>query len=79
MGYSWRIVANIVGGLLPKHFIIRSRGSTQRTASQPLGNQEYPSVQQGNIICARTLVILQIALAIGCWIILEQPVRFNNI
>ena len=53
--------------------ILRSRGSTQRSAAEPLGAERFESVQLGNWICARTLVVLLVAAALRCWTILEQP------
>ena len=38
-----------------------------------MGNEDYPSVRTGNIICARTLIVFMVACAMGCWTILEQP------
>ncbi|CAK8987246.1 Uncharacterized protein (Fragment), partial [Durusdinium trenchii] len=50
-----------------------SHGTTKRSASRPLGEESYPSVALGNLLLARTLVILMVAHALGCMWILEQP------
>ena len=52
---------------------LRSHGTTKRSASRPLGEESYPSVALGNLLLARTLVILMVAHALGCMWILEQP------
>lgn len=52
---------------------LRSRGSTRRSEAQPLGDERLESVQVGNCIAARTLVILLVVAALQCWAILEQP------
>ena len=51
----------------------RSRGSTGRTAGDPEGNLDAPSVQAGNEIACRTLVLLWICAALQVWWVLEQP------
>ncbi|CAK9073791.1 Uncharacterized protein SCF082_LOCUS36050 [Durusdinium trenchii] len=51
----------------------RSRGSTHRSPTNPLGRQDSESVRQGTILANRALVILFILAAKGCWTILEQP------
>lgn len=53
----------------------RSRGSTGRTTIEPEGNQSYESVWKGNVIAARTLVLMYVAAALGAWWVLEQPVN----
>ncbi|CAK9026290.1 unnamed protein product, partial [Durusdinium trenchii] len=54
-------------------FVFMSHGTTKRSASRPLGEESYPSVALGNLLLARTLVILMVAHALGCMWILEQP------
>lgn len=51
----------------------RSRGTTKRSAARPLGEESYESVRIGNLLTARTLVILMIAHALRCFWVLEQP------
>jgi hypothetical protein len=51
----------------------RNSGTSQRSASRPLGQEEYPSVWLGNVLAARTLIIIMIAHALGCFWVLEQP------
>ena len=59
----------------PNWGLLRSRGSTGRTALDASGNESYPSVSEGNLIASRTLVLLYIAAALQVWWILEQPVN----
>lgn len=51
----------------------RSRGSTMRSRTQPMGDTSRPSVQLGNLLTARTVVLLILAAAKGCWWVCEQP------
>ena len=51
----------------------RSRGSTGRSSTEPLGNESFECVKAGNWICARTLVICLVVVAMQCWVVLEQP------
>ena len=51
----------------------RCSGTAKRSASQPLGQEQYKSVWTGNVLCARALVVLLIASSLKCWWILEQP------
>lgn len=53
---------------------VRSRGSTGRTASNPLGWQHYESVAAQNVLVARTLLILLFCQSKRIWWVLEQPV-----
>ena len=53
---------------------VRSRGSTGRTASNPLGWQHYESVAAQNVLVARTLLILLVCQSKRIWWVLEQPV-----
>jgi hypothetical protein len=52
---------------------LRNSGTSGRSQSRPLGREEFQSVANGNILCARTLVILWICAALQIWWILEQP------
>lgn len=65
------------GGLLAapvcSSFVFMSSGTSRRSMAQPLGEVKYPSVALGNLLCARTLVVLLIAASLQCWWILEQP------
>ncbi|CAK9103962.1 unnamed protein product [Durusdinium trenchii] len=54
-------------------FVFMSRGTTKRSATRPLGEESYESVRVGNILTARTLVILMVAHALRCFWVLEQP------
>lgn len=53
--------------------ICRSRGSTRRSKSSPLGDQAAPSVKIGNLMATRCAIILLIAAARSLFWILEQP------
>lgn len=55
------------------HSKLRSRGSTMRSRTQPMGDTSRPSVRLGNLLTARTVVLLLIAAAKGCWWVCEQP------
>ena len=51
----------------------RSRGSTHRSLARPLGDTALRSVQEGNELTSRTLVLALICAALGVWWVLEQP------
>lgn len=51
----------------------RNRGTSQRSATNPVGEERHQSVRTGNILLCRTLVIIWIAQALGCHWVLEQP------
>ena len=52
---------------------LRSRGSTGRSKGMPMGNPESPSARMGNLLTARTMILLLVASALNVWVILEQP------
>ena len=52
---------------------LRNTGTSKRSVTRPLGEEKYTSVREGNILCARTLVILWIVASLQVWFILEQP------
>ena len=52
---------------------LRSMGSTLRTKSNPLGRQDSQAVLDGNILCARALLLMLICSAKGIFWCLEQP------
>ena len=54
-------------------FHLRNRGTSQRSATNPLGEERHESVRTGNILLCRTLVFLWIAQALRVHWILEQP------
>ncbi|CAE7244498.1 unnamed protein product [Symbiodinium sp. CCMP2592] len=54
-------------------WIFMSRGSTKRSKYNARGNPSAPSVQQGNLMAARTAILLYLAAARGVWFVLEQP------
>lgn len=54
-------------------FAVRSRGSTHRTKTVPLGNQDAPSVQAGNLMVSRCALLCMLASSMGVWWVLEQP------
>ena len=39
----------------------------------PAGDESFPSVKKGNLITARTLLLLYVAAALQAWRVLEQP------
>ena len=41
--------------------------------TRPLGEEAYASVSTGNILCARTLIIVWVAASLACWWLVEQP------
>lgn len=51
----------------------RNAGTARRSVSRPLGEEAHPSVRTGNVLCARTLIVLLVAATLGCWWVLEQP------
>ena len=56
-------------------WVFMSRGSTGRCLSNPLGWQDRPSVKDGNLMVSRCSLLSIVILAIGAWIILEQPLN----
>jgi len=50
-----------------------SRGSTGRSSGTPLGNQQYQSVRDANVMTARVMILCLLAAAKGCWFTIEQP------
>ena len=52
---------------------LRSRGSTGRTKTNPMGDASCRSTRLGNLLCARTLILLWVLAAKGCSWVLEQP------
>ena len=52
---------------------LRSRGTTQRSRTRPLGRTDYPSVRLGNLLCCRALLLVILAASKGCMWVLEQP------
>lgn len=52
---------------------LRSRGSTHRSRTNPLGRKDSPSCRLGNLLCCRALVLVILAAAKGVFYILEQP------
>lgn len=53
--------------------LLRCSGTSKRTASNPLGQEQHASVRNGNILCVRTLIIAMIAASLGCFVVIEQP------
>lgn len=54
-------------------FVFMNSGTARRTDARPLGEEAFESVWMGNVLCARTLIVLLIAHSLECWWILEQP------
>lgn len=54
-------------------WVFMSRGSTGRSRSRPMGDLTCKSTRLGNLLCARTLVILWLCAAQSVWFVLEQP------
>ena len=52
---------------------VRSRGSTRRSATSPLGDESAASVRAGNTMCARVALLILLAAAKGVHWVLEQP------
>ena len=44
-----------------------------RTRSKPMGDTSRPSVRLGNVLTARTLILMFLCAAKGIWFIIEQP------
>lgn len=53
--------------------MLRSRGSTLRSHSKPLGRSDSKKVQDHNVMTARCLILCVLAAAKACWWVLEQP------
>ncbi|CAK9111848.1 unnamed protein product, partial [Durusdinium trenchii] len=54
-------------------FVFMSRGSTHRSKTNPLGRKDSKACVDGNILTARTLILLTLAAAKCCFWVLEQP------
>ena len=52
---------------------LRSRGSTLRSKSRPLGRPDSLKVQEGNVMTARVMVLCVLAAATASWWVVEQP------
>ena len=52
---------------------LRSSGSTHRSRTRPLGRKDSKSVRDGNVLCARALILIVLAAAKCCFWVLEQP------
>ena len=59
--------------MLDANALPRSMGSTHRSRSNPLGRDDSPSCQIGNILASRALVLMLLSSALGVWWVLEQP------
>lgn len=44
-----------------------------RSPSNPLGRRDSECVRNGNLLAARTLLLLLVCAAKGVWFVLEQP------
>ena len=64
------IIVSVLGHLSKQP---RNTGTSKRSQTNPLGYEGYRSVREGNILCARTLVILWVVASLGVWFVLEQP------
>ena len=58
---------------VPAADCLRSRGSTGRSATRPLGWQEFESVRDSNVMTSRVALLCLLASAKACWWTLEQP------
>ena len=52
---------------------LRSRGTTKRSSSNPMGDPSVKSVMEGNQMVARCALLLIIAFCRGLFFVLEQP------
>lgn len=52
---------------------LRNTGTSKRSARRPLGEESYPSVDMGNKLATRTLIIIWIVAAMNVWWFVEQP------
>ena len=65
---------HLVGVLCCDHRLrLRSRASTGRSKATPMGSPSSPSARLGNLLAARTLVLLLVAASLGVWVVVEQP------
>lgn len=60
-------------GLCVPCLMLRSRGTTKRTATSPLGDPSVNCVAEGNMMVARVALLCFLALARGIWVVIEQP------
>lgn len=51
----------------------RSSGTSRRSVSNPLGEEKFKSVRDGNVLCCRTLIVMMIAASLQTWWLIEQP------
>lgn len=52
---------------------LRSRGTTKRSSSNPMGDPSVKSVSEGNQMVSRCALLLIIAFCRGLFFVLEQP------
>ncbi len=50
-----------------------NRGTSKRSLACPYGNAAVQSVQEGNTMVARCVLLLLLLASRGCWWVLEQP------
>lgn len=50
-----------------------NRGTSKRSLACPYGNTAVQSVQEGNTMVARCVLLLLLLASRGCWWVLEQP------
>ena len=53
--------------------LLRSRGSTHRSRTNPLGRKDSPACRLGNLLACRALFLVVVAASKGVFWILEQP------
>lgn len=63
----------MIGSLHTLHLPPRSRGSTLRSKSRPLGRSDSKAVEEGNLLAGRALLLVLIIAAKGGFWVLEQP------
>lgn len=51
----------------------RSRGSTKRSRTSPLGERSFPSVAMGNLQASRVAILLLLCAARSVFWVVEQP------
>ena len=52
-----------------------NRSVSLRTISFPLGDRSNASVEAGNIMVSRLVLLVLVLLSRGCWVVIEQPLN----
>lgn len=72
--FHWKKYPNFKSpGHCLRSLAARSRASTLRSESNPMGRSDSEAVRNGNILACRCFILLLLASCKGCWWLMEQP------